>query len=189
MICLITFSHFAVAAAPASDIQVKFRNENVNLLGMPPQLNEPAPIFRVIDDDFNPIDLTDFKGQTVLISSVPSLDLGPYAPQAIMFDQEVANFPDNVAMLAISTDLPFAQKRFSQQQNLHNLEVVSDSVWRDFGTKYGLLMKNKGLLARAIVIIDRKGVLRYRQLVKDVNQQPNYHEALQTLRKISSQAY
>ena len=190
LLALFTFSHVVLAATgPENDLQVKFKKDNVNLLGVPPKLNEPAPIFKVIDDNFNTIDLTDFKGQTVLISSVPSIDIGTYQAEAIKLNQEVESLPDNIALLTISTDLPFAQKRFSQQQNIQHLLFLSDSAWREFGTQYGLLMKDKGLLANALLIIDKNGFLKYRQLIKNSNTPPDYDGALTALLKINSQEY
>ncbi len=190
LLSLLIFSHLGLAATgPENDLQVKFRKKSVNLLGRFPELNEPAPIFELIDENFNAIDLTDFKGQTVFIISVPSIDIGTYQAEAIRLDEQVANFPDNVVMLAVSTDLPFTQKRFSQQQNIQHLMLLSDSAWREFGTRYGLLMKDKGLLASELLIIDKNGYLRYRQLIKNSGNQPDFADALAALRVINSQEY
>ncbi len=92
LVCGSAFS----ATGPENHIQVSFGSGKVNLLGVPPKLNEPAPLFRVVDGKFNTIDLSDFKGQTVLISSVPSLDTGVCAIQTKKFNDQVANYPDNV---------------------------------------------------------------------------------------------
>ncbi|MBM7072133.1 thiol peroxidase [Shewanella sp. 202IG2-18] len=179
----------SAASGPENHHQVSFGTSKVSLLGTYPALNQPAPLFRVIDGKFNPIDLSDFKGQTILISSVPSLDTGVCAIQTKKFNDQVANFSDNVIMLSISTDLPFAQKRFCQQQNVDKIMVLSDAVWREFGTKYGLLMKDKGLLARAILIINKQGDIQYRQLVSDTSKEPDYKAALAALTKISSEDF
>jgi len=90
-------------------------------------------------------------------------------------------------MLTISTDLPFAQKRFCKVENVENIKVLSDSVWRDFGEKYGLLIEDYGLLARAIFIVDAEGKLKYQELVPNIAQHPNYDAALEALKTIQAQ--
>jgi thiol peroxidase len=98
----------------------------------------------------------------------------------------VAKFPDNVVMLTISNDLPFAQKRFCKVENIDNVKVLSDAVWRDFGNNYGLLIKDMGLLTRAIFIIDDKGTVAYKELVANISNHPNYEAALAKLKVMST---
>ncbi|MGL5472223.1 MAG: thiol peroxidase [Shewanella sp.] len=164
--------------------QVMMGEKTVTLEGKLPKLEQMAPRFKVVDDKFNPINLTDFKGKTILISAVPSLDTGVCALQTKRFNSEVGHFSDNVIMLTISTDLPFAQKRFCKVENVENIKVLSDSVWRDFGEKYGLLIEDYGLLARAIFIIDAEGKLKYQELVPNITEHPNYDAALEALKTI-----
>ena len=89
-------------------------------------------------------------------------------------------------MLTISNDLPFAQKRFCKNENVENVQVLSDAVWRDFGSQYGLLIKDMGLLTRAIIIIDNQGKVSYKELVKNISNHPNYDLALSELKKLTS---
>jgi len=156
------------------------------LAGLQPELGSKAPEFKVVDDKFSPVNLSDFKGKTVLISAVPSLDTGVCALQTKRFNKEVSGFDDSVVMLTISEDLPFAQKRFCKVENVDKIKVLSDSVWRNFATEYGLLIESRGLLARSILIVDADGVLRYRELVSDVSHHPDYDAALKALHQISS---
>ena len=156
----------------------------ITLLGKQPPLAQAAPGFKVVDEKFNPVALSDFKGKTVLISAVPSLDTGVCALQTKRFNKEVGQFPEDVVILTISTDLPFAQKRFCQAESVDKIKVLSDSVWRDFGEEYGLLIKDRGLLARAILIIDTNGTLQYRELVAEIGQHPDYDAALSALKDI-----
>lgn len=167
--------------------QVMMGEKTVTLEGKLPQLEQMAPRFKVVDDKFNPINLTDFKGKTILISAVPSLDTGVCALQTKRFNSEVSHFSDDVVMLTISTDLPFAQKRFCKVENVENIKVLSDSVWRDFGEKYGLLIEDYGLLARAIFIVDAEGKLKYQELVPNIALHPNYDAALEALKTIQAQ--
>ncbi|MBB1439745.1 thiol peroxidase [Shewanella sp. SG41-4] len=160
----------------------------VALEGNMPDINTAAPLFTVVDEKFNPVSLSDFKGKTVLISAVPSLDTGVCALQTKRFNKEFTQYDADVVMLTISEDLPFAQKRFCQTENVDKIKVLSDSVWRDFGEKYGLLIKDRGLLARSIFIIDAQGILKYQELVTEVSEHPNYDAALAALTEISSAA-
>ena len=156
------------------------------LEGKIPSLNTVAPLFTVVDEKFKPVSLSDFKGKTVLISAVPSLDTGVCALQTKRFNKEFTHFDTDVVMLTISEDLPFAQKRFCQTEDVDNIIVLSDSVWRDFGEKYGLLIKDRGLLARSIFIVDAQGLLKYQELVTEVSEHPNYDAALAALTEISA---
>ncbi|MBT1443280.1 thiol peroxidase [Shewanella sp. JM162201] len=161
----------------------------VALSGSLPAVGEMAPGFRVVDDSFTPVALSDFKGKTVLISAVPSLDTGVCALQTKRFNDEVGKFDaHNVVMLTISTDLPFAQKRFCKAEGVENIQVLSDAVWRNFADEYGLLIEDKGLLARSIFIIDAEGTLKYSELVAEVSEHPNYDAALKALQEIAAQS-
>ncbi|ABN62496.1 thiol peroxidase [Shewanella baltica] len=167
--------------------QVLMGEKTVTLEGKLPKLSQMAPGFKVVDDHFSPVMLSDFKGKTVLISAVPSLDTGVCALQTKRFNSEVGHFSDDVVMLTISADLPFAQKRFCKVENVDKIKVLSDSVWRDFGEKYGLLIQDYGLLARAIFIIDAEGKLQYQELVPNITEHPNYDAALEALKTIQAQ--
>ncbi|QIR14052.1 thiol peroxidase [Shewanella aestuarii] len=165
---------------------VTMGGKQVTLSGLLPANNQAAPDFNVVDEKFNPVSLSDFKGKTVLISAVPSLDTGVCALQTKRFNSEFAKFNQDVVMLTISTDLPFAQKRFCQTESVDKIRVLSDSVWRNFANQYGLLIESRGLLARAIFIIDANGELKYQELVKEVSDHPNYDLALAALTKIAA---
>lgn len=163
---------------------VKAGNNPVVLLGKKLTPGDRAPGFKVVDASFKTITLADYKGKTVMISVVPSIDTGICSLQTKRFNTEVANLPQDVVLLTISTDLPFAQKRYCQQEQIDKLAVLSDAVWRDFGSNYGLLIKDMGLLTRAVLIIDNKGKLAYQQLVPELAQEPDYTAALQALQSI-----
>ncbi|ASF17487.1 thiol peroxidase [Shewanella xiamenensis] len=185
--CVFSLMLLSPMAIASNKTQVMMGEKTVTLEGKLPQLEQMAPRFKVVDDKFNPINLTDFKGKTILISAVPSLDTGVCALQTKRFNSEVSHFSDDVVMLTISTDLPFAQKRFCKVENVENIKVLSDSVWRDFGEKYGLLIEDYGLLARAIFIVDAEGKLKYQELVPNIAQHPNYDAALEALKTIQAQ--
>lgn len=172
------------AQLPARISKVTAGGEPVVLLGTELKTGQQAPAFKVVDNNFKPVSLADFKGKTVLLSVVPSIDTGICSLQTKRFNEEVSKLPDSVTLLTISTDLPFAQKRFCEQEQVASMAVLSDAVWRDFGSSYGLLIKDMGLLTRAIIVIDNQGKVAYQQLVPELAQEPDYNAALQALRQI-----
>ena len=164
---------------------VKANDKYVTLLGTQINVGDKAPNFKVVDKNFAPIQLTDFKETTLLISVVPSLDTGVCSLQTKRFNEEAANLQKNITLLTISNDLPFAQKRFCKVENIDQIKVLSDSVWRDFGEKYGLIIKDMGLLTRAIFIIDGQGIVKYKELVANISQHPDYERALAAVKDIA----
>ena len=165
---------------------VKAGNKYITLLGDQVNVGEQAPPFKIVDQNFAPVTLADFQGQTLLISVVPSLDTGVCSIQTKRFNEEAAKLPKNITILTISNDLPFAQKRFCDVEKTDNIKVLSDSVWREFGARYGLLIKDMGLLTRAIFVIDNQGKIVYKELVANISQHPNYDKALANVRHTAS---
>ena len=178
----LTFNSYAFSveqsSLQATNNLVKAGDKFVTLLGQQVAVGEQAPDFKVVDKNFAPVSLKDFPGQTVLISVVPSLDTGVCSIQTKRFNEEAGKLPKNITILTISNDLPFAQKRFCESEKVESVKVLSDSVWRQFGANYGLLIKDMGLLTRAIFIINDQGKIVYKELVKNISQHPDYDKAL-----------
>ena len=164
---------------------VKANGKFVTLLGTQVAIDEIAPDFKVVDKNFSPVKLSDFKDKTILISVVPSLDTGVCSIQTKRFNEEASKLPENITLLTISNDLPFAQKRFCKTENVEQIKVLSDSVWRNFGENYGLIIKDMGLLTRAIFIIDNHGKIKYKELVANISQHPDYTSALTAVKNIA----
>lgn len=167
---------------------VTMHGKPVILLGDPVQVGNRAPDFRVIDAEFQPVHLSDFKGKVVLISAVPSLDTGVCSQQTKRFNDEAAGLEPNVVVLTVSADLPFAQKRFCQTEKIERVRVLSDHVWRDFGLRYGVLIKGKGLLARAIFVVGEDGRLVYKEVVREIATHPDYDAALAAVQQAAKKA-
>lgn len=161
---------------------ITVRGSPLTLVGQEPAVGEPAPDFRVVDGQFAPVRLSDFRGRPVLISVVPSLDTGVCSLQTKRFNEELGALPEDVVALTISMDLPYAQKRFCEAEGIKRVRTLSDVVDREFGTRYGLLIKERGLLARAILVVGRDGILRYRQTVPELTSHPDYDKALEAIR-------
>jgi thiol peroxidase len=156
----------------------------LTLVGPAPEIGVRAPAFTALRGDLSPFSLADLSGKVVVVNSVTSLDTAVCASQARRFNQEAAALGDHVKVLVISMDLPFAQKRFCTTEGIANLDTLSDHRDASFGTAYGLLIKELRLLARAVLVIDANGVLRYVQLVPEVGQEPDYDAALAEVRKV-----
>lgn len=183
-------SYSALAEQPLTETAnlVTAGNKAVVLIGDQIAVGDAAPNFRVVNKSFAPIELSEFKGKNILLSVVPSLDTGVCSLQTKRFNEEVANFSEDTVLITLSNDLPFAQKRFCQTESVDKILVLSDAVWRDFGKKYGLLIKDMGLLTRAIFIIDQQGKVAYKELVANISEHPDYDQALATLKAISPEA-
>ncbi len=163
---------------------ITFKGTPLTLMGQVPQIGSKAPEFTALRGDLSPFSLAQAAGKTVVINSVPSLDTPVCATQTRRFNQEAAALGDDVKVLVISMDLPFAQQRFCATEGIASLETLSDHRDASFGTSYGLLIKELRLLARGVMVVDRGGVLRYLQLVPEVTHEPNYDEALAAVRDL-----
>ncbi len=160
---------------------ITFKGGPLTLLGPALKAGDKAPDFTAIGEGLKPVKLSDFKGQTVVISSVPSLDTPVCEIQTKKFNQEAAKL--NLKVLTISMDLPFAQKRFCDAHKIQNIVCLSDYKGQEFGKNWGLLIKELGLLTRAVFVVNPDGKIGYAQIVKEVTQEPDYHSALQSLSK------
>lgn len=154
---------------------VTFKGNPMTLTGQATQPGDTAPDFTATGLDLKPVRLSDFKGQTLIISSVPSLDTPVCSIQTRRFNQDAANH--NAAILTISEDLPFAQKRWCGANDVTAVKVVSDYKDREFGQVYGLYIKELGLLARAVTVVGPDGKIVYQEIVSEMTEEPNYEKA------------
>ncbi len=165
---------------------VTFQGTPVQLCGDLPHTGAAAPEFGGVKGDLSVAHLSDFKGRKVILNIFPSLDTPVCAASVRRFNQEASSL-ENTVVLCISKDLPFAQSRFCTTEGLEN--VIPLSVFRCtcFNDKYGLLMTEgplKGLLARAVVVIDTEGTVVYSQLVPEVTDEPDYGKAVEALKSL-----
>lgn len=145
------------------------------------EVGDTAPNFTAYDANLDPVKLSDFKRKKVIISSVPSLDTSVCDIETKKFNEIAKKLDPNVVMLTISMDLPFAQKRWCSANNIQNVRTVSDYKDREFATKYGVYIKELGLLARVIFIVDENGKVKYKHVVKEVANEPDYDDVLKNL--------
>jgi thiol peroxidase len=157
------------------------RGKAVTLVGGEVKAGAKAPDFTALDTGMNPVGLSAFKGKTLIISSVPSLDTPVCDLETRRFNQEAVRLGPNVEIVTISMDLPFAQKRWCGAAGVDRVKTLSDHRNASFGMAYGVLMKETRLLARAVFVVDKAGVVRYVQLVKEITSEPDYDDVLKAV--------
>ena len=149
-----------------------------------PDTGTKAPDFSLTQIDLSEISLADLKNKKILLNIFPSLDTPTCAMSVRRFNQDAATMK-NTVVLCVSMDLPFAAARFCAAEGIKNVQAVSAFRSPAFGEQYGVLITDgplRGLLARAVVIIDEKGLIRYSQLVPEITMEPDYESALNALR-------
>ena len=160
---------------------VTLQGNPLTLLGEEIEVGQKAPGFVALDSDLQEVSLDTFAGKVKLIASVPSLDTPVCDIEIKRFNEEASKISEDVVILFISMDLPFAQKRFCQSFDITKVKTLSDHKTADFGNKYGVLIQELRLLSRAIFIIDKSDIISYKEYVKEIADQPDYDRALQAL--------
>lgn len=156
----------------------------LTLLGPSLERGDTAPDATLLDNDLGPVKLSSFRGRTCIISAVTSLDTAVCDVETRRFNQEAAGAGDDTVILTVSMDLPFAQKRWCGGAGIDRVITLSDHMNAEFGTAYGVLIKELRLLARTIFIVDREGVIQYVQRVKENSHEPDYDEVMKALADI-----
>lgn len=162
---------------------ITFKGNPVQTSGELPVKGASAPDFTLVNRDLSETKLSDFKGKNVVLNIFPSLDTGTCAASVRRFNKEAASL-DNTVVLGISADLPFAAGRFCSAEGIENVITLSTFRNNDFGSDYGLVMNNgplKGLLARAVVVIDSEGKVLHTELVPEIAQEPDYQSAINSI--------
>jgi len=165
-------------------VQVTFINNPVTLVGDEVKVGSKAPNFTVVDNGLGEKTLQDFAGKKILVSVVPSLDTGVCDAQTRRFNEEAAAFGEDVIVLTISMDLPFAQKRWCGANGIDNVVTLSDHRDASFGDAFGVRMKELRLLARSIFVIDATGTVTYAEYVSEGTNHPDYDKALEALKAL-----
>ncbi len=163
---------------------VTMRGNPLTLVGNELNVGEPAPDIELLDNDLNPVKLSKYKGKVCIVSTVPSLDTPVCDMETRRFNQEAAKLGPDVVILAISTDLPFAQKRWCGAAGVDKVVTLSDHRNTAFGQAYGVLIKELRLLARVVFVVDQEGVIRYRQLVKEIAEEPDYDAVISAVKEL-----
>ncbi|MGL5984581.1 MAG: thiol peroxidase [Cetobacterium sp.] len=162
---------------------VTFAGSPLTLIGKELLVGDVAPDFIVSKTDLSPLSLSDLKGKTVVISAMPSVDTSVCELQTIRFNKEASKF-ENVVILTVSMDLPFALGRFCGAKDIKNAITTSDYKHREFSHNYGLFIKELALTSRAVIIIDKDGKIAYTEYLKEITEEPKYDSAIEALKNL-----
>ena len=157
---------------------VTMKGNPVTLIGPALKVGDKAPEFTVVGNDLSQVSLESFRGKVCIISSVPSLDTPVCDMETRRFNSEASRLGNEVVVLTISMDLPFAQKRWCGAAGVDRVVTLSDHRDGSFGRAYGVLIKDLRLLARAVFVIDKEGRITYLELVKEIASEPDYEAVL-----------
>ena len=163
---------------------VTMKGKPITLVGQAVKVGQKAPDFEVTANDLSPVKFSSFAGKVCIIASVPSLDTSVCDLETRKFNEKAAQLGGDVVVLTISMDLPFAQKRWCGAAGIKNVQTLSDHRDASFGRAYGVLIKDLRLLARAVFVVDKKGVVRYLQIVPDIATEPDYDAVLKAVKEL-----
>ncbi len=160
---------------------VTMQGNPLTLAGNTLKVGDGAPDFNVVDNSLAKTGLSAYKGKVVVISAVPSLDTPVCDIETRRFNEEAGKLGDNVAVLTISMDLPFAQKRWCGAAGVSHVTTLSDYMNADFGMAYGVLIKDLRLLARAVFVIDKESRIKHIEIVSEITKEPDYDACLKAV--------
>ncbi|MDD5459275.1 MAG: thiol peroxidase [Phycisphaerae bacterium] len=163
---------------------ITMKGSPLTVVGVVPEVGQDCPDCTFVSNDLSPVRLSDYAGKICIITSVPSLDTGVCDTMTRKFNEEASDLGDAVTVLTVSMDLPFAQKRWCGAAGVKNVVTLSDYRNAEFGEKFGVLIKELRLLARAIFIVDKQGKIRYKQLVQEQTNEPDYAEVIKAVKKL-----
>lgn len=168
---------------------VTFKGQPVTLVGPDLKLGDKAPDFTLVSADMKPVtldDAVDGGKKHALMIVVPSLDTSVCSIESAKFNARIGELPPDIAANVVSRDLPFAMARWAKEQGDVKLTMLSDYREGDFGPAYGVLIKELGLLARTVFIIGKDKTIKYKQVVPEVTQEPDYDDVIAAASRVSS---
>jgi thiol peroxidase len=168
--------------------QVAFKGNPLKLVGEPISFGKPLPSVGLVETlTMKEIDLSKERGSVLFLSIVPSLDTPVCEAQTHYLGEEGNKLPTGVKRIVVSRDTPFAQKRFSTEAKLKHLQYLSDYKQGDFGRATGLLTEDLMLLARSVVIVDKKGIVQYIQVVPEMTHLPDMERAFEKAMELANE--
>ena len=164
--------------------KITLKGNPIETVGELPKVGKKASKFKLVKSDLSIAKLEDYKGTRIVLNITPSIDTAVCATSIRKFNELATQF-DNTKVLYISKDLPFAHARFCGAEGIDNVETLSDFVKGKFGKKYGVTISTgpmKGLLSRAIVVINEEGTVIYNEQVPEIVDEPNYDKVIEILK-------
>ena len=163
---------------------ITLKGKPLTLIGEKPQVGKTLPNVRLPDVGLNMVDLRSFNDQVTILSIVPSLDTPTCDKQTHILSEDNKGLDKTANLITVSRDLPFAQKRFAKEAKINNITFLSDYRDAEFGKSTGLLIKENRLLARAIFVLDQKGIIRYLEIVSELAKLPDIERAMEFARSL-----
>ncbi|MFP4382388.1 MAG: thiol peroxidase [Candidatus Sumerlaeia bacterium] len=157
---------------------VTFKGDPLTLVGPELKIGDKAPAFKLVGNDLSDVSPDLYPGKLLVLSVVPSIDTSVCATQTRKFNEQASDLSDDVVILTVSMDLPFAFGRFCAAEGIDQVVTASDYKYRSFGEAYGVYIKELGLLTRAVFVVDKDGVIRHAEYVPEVTDEPDYQAAL-----------
>ncbi len=161
-----------------------FKGTPLTVLGSPLRVGDRAPNVTLLGTNLEPVSIDGFAGKIRLISVVPSLDTGICDHQTRRFNEEASALGEDVVVLTVSADLPFAQARWCAASGLERVITLSDHRDMAFGDAYGTHITELRLEQRAVFVVDRDGIIRYVEYVPEIAQHPDYEAAFEAVRQL-----
>jgi thiol peroxidase len=172
-----------VKKAKKSGTTVTLGGNPVSVSGKLPTKGKPAPKFSLTTSALQDISNKDLVGKRVIFNIFPSIDTPTCATSTRKFN-EIASSLANTEIYCVSADLPFAQGRFCGSEGLTNVKTAS-SFRTNFAAAFGVKLTSsvlKGVLARAVVVLDEKGKVLHTELVGEIASEPKYEAAINSLK-------
>jgi thiol peroxidase len=154
------------------------------LLGRELKVGDPAPDFELVGPDLSPVKLSSFRGKVVIISAILSLDTSVCTNETHRFEDEAAQIGDDLVVLTVTMDVPYTMRRWVQENAIERVKVGSDHKTAAFGEAYGVLMGAMRMLARAVFVVDRQGVIRFIEVLPEVGKEPEYDRVMEAAKKL-----
>jgi thiol peroxidase len=162
---------------------ITFQGNPLTLVGNPVSVGMPAPGASLVTTDLKTTTLDDNRDKVLILAAVPSLDTSVCSEETKRFNREAEALPGDVKLVVVSMDLPFAQKRWADENHAANLTLLSDHKEAALGLGFGILIKELRLLARSVFVIDAEGKIAYMELVTEMTDEPDYAAAIAAARE------
>ncbi|WP_027178700.1 thiol peroxidase [Maridesulfovibrio bastinii] len=163
---------------------ITFAGNPLTLIGDEIKAGSKAPDFSAVDNELAPKTLADYAGKVLILSAVPSLDTPVCDMETRRFNTEASKLSDDIKILTLSMDLPFAQARWCGAAGVEAVTTLSDHKDAAFGEAYGVLIKELRLLSRAVFVVDKSGTVQYAEYLKEITEEPDYDAALEAAKKL-----
>ena len=174
-------------ALSGNAVKITLQGNPLTLMGEPLRVGQTLPEVRLPDRSLKMVDLKSLKGKITILSVVPSLDTPTCDEQTHILSEKNDGLDQTVRLVTLSRDLPFAQKRFAKGAKINNVLFLSDYRDAGFGNASGLLIEENRLLARAVMVLDKEGVIRYLEIVPELSRLPDMGKVFDFARSLKSE--